>query len=82
VEVTNWAREQKSSRDAVLLIVGSLDHLVIEMNQSAFDRLQCEKEMKIIPGATHLFEEPSTLESAANMAANWFSNTSICLSGC
>src|SRR5205807_7747240 len=45
-----------------LLIVGGLDYPVIEMNRAAFARLPCEKEMKIVPGATHLFEEPGTLE--------------------
>jgi putative phosphoribosyl transferase len=55
-----------------LLILGGEDHPVIEMNESAFARLTCEKEMKIIPGATHLFEEPGTLEQAADLAAAWF----------
>ena len=55
-----------------LLIVGGLDYPVIEMNQEAFARLRCEKELKIVPGATHLFEEPGTLEEVARLAANWF----------
>jgi len=55
-----------------LLIVGGLDYPVIEMNQEAFSRLRCEKELKIVPGATHLFEEPGTLEEVARLAANWF----------
>src|SRR6266436_7778830 len=55
-----------------LLIVGGLDYPVIEMNQAAFARLRCEKELKIVPGATHLFEEPGTLEEVARLAANWF----------
>src|SRR5436853_1602784 len=55
-----------------LLIVGGLDYPVIEMNRAAFARLPCEKEMKIVPGATHLFEEPGTLEQVANLAAEWF----------
>jgi pimeloyl-ACP methyl ester carboxylesterase len=55
-----------------LLIVGGLDYPVIEMNQAAFARLRCEKELKIVPGATHLFEEPGTLEEVASLAANWF----------
>ncbi len=55
-----------------LLIVGGLDYPVIEMNQEAFSRLRCEKELKIVPGATHLFEEPGTLEQVARFAANWF----------
>ena len=55
-----------------LLIVGGLDYPVIELNQEAFARLRCEKELKIVPGATHLFEEPGTLEQVARLAANWF----------
>jgi putative phosphoribosyl transferase len=56
----------------VLLIVGGNDEPVIELNREAFDRLECEKEMKIVPEATHLFEEPGTLEIVANLAADWF----------
>ena len=55
-----------------LLIVGGLDYPVIEMNRAALARLRCEKEMKIVPGATHLFEEPGTLEQVADVAADWF----------
>ncbi|PYS24913.1 MAG: hydrolase [Acidobacteria bacterium] len=55
-----------------LLIVGGLDYPVIEMNKAALARLRCEKEMKIVPGATHLFEEPGTLEQVADLAAAWF----------
>src|SRR5882672_8484916 len=55
-----------------LLIVGGLDYPVIEMNQEAFARLRCEKELKIVPRATHLFEEPGTLEEVARLAADWF----------
>jgi dienelactone hydrolase len=56
----------------VLLIVGGWDEPVIELNQSAYDRLKCEKELKIVAGATHLFEEPGKLESVANLAAEFF----------
>ena len=56
------------------LIVGERDYPVIEMNLSAFAQLRCEKELKIVPGATHLFEEPGTLEKAAELAAEWFEN--------
>ncbi len=59
-------------RAPTLLIVGSLDRPVIGMNQQAFDRLQCEKQVTIIPGATHLFEEPGTLDQVARFAAGWF----------
>jgi putative phosphoribosyl transferase len=55
-----------------LLIVGGDDYGVIELNQSAYDLLQCEKKFEIIPHATHLFEEPGTLEQAAHQALNWF----------
>ena len=55
-----------------LLIVGEYDEVVIELNEQAFAKLNCEKEMKIIPRATHLFEEPGALEKVANVAAAWF----------
>jgi putative phosphoribosyl transferase len=55
-----------------LLIVGGLDYSVIEMNQRAYAQLRCEKELKIVPGATHLFEEPGALEQVAQLAADWF----------
>ncbi|AKB53520.1 MULTISPECIES: dienelactone hydrolase family protein [Methanosarcina] len=56
-----------------LLIVGGEDYQVIKMNQWALDRLKAEqKELKIVPGATHLFEEPGTLEEVANLAEEWF----------
>lgn len=55
-----------------LLIVGSEDHAVIELNEQAYVSLACTKDFAIVPGATHLFEEPGTLEKAAKLAANWF----------
>jgi len=55
-----------------LLIVGSLDTAVIEMNRQAFERLRCVKELVIVPGASHLFEEPGTLETVSELAAAWF----------
>jgi dienelactone hydrolase len=55
-----------------LLIVGGEDTPVIAMNQEAFDQLKGEKRLWIVPGATHLFEEPGTLEQVANLAADWF----------
>jgi putative phosphoribosyl transferase len=42
------------------------------MNEDAYRQLKCEKEVRIIPGATHLFEEPGTLEEVAGVAADWF----------
>jgi putative phosphoribosyl transferase len=56
----------------VLLIVGSADYGVIELNEQAYALMNCEKKLKLVPGATHLFEEPGTLEQAAQLAANWF----------
>jgi len=55
-----------------LLLVGSYDDEVIELNEKAYALLHCEKEMTIIPGATHLFEEAGTLEQVAELAARWF----------
>jgi putative phosphoribosyl transferase len=55
-----------------LLLVGGLDDIVIDLNQQAYARLHCEKELVIIPGATHLFEEAGTLEDVAHQAAAWF----------
>ena len=59
-------------KSPTLLIVGGLDYPVIRMNEDAYSQLRCEKELKIVPGATHLFEEPGTLEEVANLAAKWF----------
>ena len=55
-----------------LLVVGGLDTQVIVLNQQAYDQLQCEKQLRIIPGASHLFEEPGALEKVARLAAKWF----------
>lgn len=55
-----------------LLIVGGEDHEVITLNRRAFDFLRCEKALRIVPGATHLFEEAGTLEQVAALAAAWF----------
>jgi dienelactone hydrolase len=55
-----------------LLIVGSRDTAVIEMNRQALERLRCVKELVIVPDASHLFEEPGTLEVVAELAAGWF----------
>jgi len=59
-------------RAPTLLIVGGRDDPVIEMNQEAFERLRCEKKLEIVPGATHLFEEPGALEEVARLARDWF----------
>jgi putative phosphoribosyl transferase len=55
-----------------LLIVGSLDMQVLELNRMALSLLRCEKQLEVVPGATHLFEEPGTLEQVAQLASNWF----------
>jgi len=55
-----------------LLLVGGADTEVLELNRAAYARLHCEKELSVIPEATHLFEEPGTLEEVARQAAAWF----------
>src|SRR5437660_5130195 len=55
-----------------LLIVGGNDDIVIELNEQARDRMRCEVKLEIIPGATHLFEEPGALEKVATLASDWF----------
>ena len=62
----------KQVRAATLLIVGGADYGVIELNRDAFDVLTCEKRLEIVPGATHLFEEPGTLDKVVDLAAQWF----------
>lgn len=57
---------------ATLLIVGGLDSHVIKLNSNAYTKLSCEKEMVIIEGATHLFEEPGKMEEVCTLAAAWF----------
>ncbi len=61
-------------RAPTLLIVGGDDLPVIELNEQAFHRLQCERKLEIVPGASHLFEEPGTLEQVAALASAWFSD--------
>ena len=55
-----------------LLLVGERDSPVIALNEEAYAQLRCEKEVEIVPGASHLFEEPGALEQVAHLAANWF----------
>jgi putative phosphoribosyl transferase len=55
-----------------LLIVGSLDHVVLGLNREAQSAMRCETELSIVDGATHLFEEPGTLETVSARAASWF----------
>jgi pimeloyl-ACP methyl ester carboxylesterase len=58
---------------ATLLIVGGLDYDVLELNRRALRLLQCEKRIDVVPGATHLFEEPGTLEAVVEASIDWFS---------
>ena len=55
-----------------LLIVGGNDDVVIELNEQARDQMRCEVKLEIVPGATHLFEEPGALEKVAKLASDWF----------
>lgn len=57
---------------STLLIVGGLDTEVMALNRQAYDQLRCEKQLRIVPGASHLFEEPGTLEEVARLASEWF----------
>jgi pimeloyl-ACP methyl ester carboxylesterase len=59
-------------RAPTLLIVGSRDELVLDWNREAAARLTCEHRVEVVPGATHLFEEPGTLETVAGLAREWF----------
>jgi dienelactone hydrolase len=59
-------------RAPTLLIVGGNDRQVIELNRAALAELRCEKKLVIVPGATHLFEEPGALDAAARHAREWF----------
>jgi putative phosphoribosyl transferase len=62
-----------SVKAPTLLIVGGEDHGVIELNRGARDELsRCVRELVLVPGATHLFEEPGTLDEVARLAADWF----------
>ena len=57
-----------------LLIVGGADYGVIELNEQAYALMTCVKKLVLVPGATHLFEDPGALEQAAQFAADWFLN--------
>lgn len=59
-------------KSPTLLIVGGCDIAVLELNKTAFEKITAVKQIKIIPGASHLFEEPGTLKNAAKAAAVWF----------
>jgi putative phosphoribosyl transferase len=77
--VSRGGRPDLASRAALrtvkaptLLIVGGDDRGVIELNEQAYAELGCEKRLEIVPGATHLFEEPGKLEDVARLATQWF----------
>ena len=59
-------------RCPTLLIVGGRDRDVLSLNEAAFAKLKCDKELAVVPGATHLFEEPGKLEEVARLASDWF----------
>lgn len=63
-----------SVRAPVLLIVGGADKVVLDLNQQARSELTCENQLVVIPGATHLFEEPGALAQVAELAADWFTS--------
>jgi len=60
-------------RAPTLLVVGGADPVVLDLNQRALELLSSEKQLVVVPGATHLFEEPGALERVAELAAEWFS---------
>ena len=62
----------RAVRAPTLLIVGGDDDVVIDLNRTALAQMRCEARLELIPGATHLFEEPGTLESVAKLASQWF----------
>lgn len=66
-------------RSPTLLIVGGADIEVLGLNQDALDAMRCERRLDIVPGATHLFEEPGALEVVAGLATDWF--TAHCPAG-
>jgi putative phosphoribosyl transferase len=59
-------------RAPTLLIVGGYDSVVLELNERALQRLECIKELAVVPGATHLFEEPGALDDVCDHATAWF----------
>jgi putative phosphoribosyl transferase len=59
---------------STLLIIGGEDKQVISLNEAAYAQLRCHKELAIVPGATHLFEEPGALDKVAQLAQDWFAN--------
>ncbi|MEX6688357.1 alpha/beta hydrolase [Danxiaibacter flavus] len=68
----DMARTLAGVKSPTLLIVGSLDMQVLELNQNVFRHLTCDKKLEVIKGASHLFEEPGTLHQVAHLAVDWF----------
>src|SRR5438874_2418906 len=68
------ARQLNNAGLATLLFDGGEDHVVIELNEKARAQMRCEVKINIVPGATHLFEEPGALERVAQLASDWFVN--------
>jgi len=66
------AKNLKAVKAPTLLIIGSLDTDVINLNKKAYDQLKCDRKIEIVNGASHLFEEPGTLNEVANLASSWF----------
>ena len=72
IVVQNLSTSPSFFASTTLLIVGAADWGVIELNEKAYALMGCEKKLILVPGATHLFEEPGTLQLAAGHAADWF----------
>jgi pimeloyl-ACP methyl ester carboxylesterase len=68
----DMAKNLSQVKAQVLLIVGSLDIAVIDLNQKAYEEIRSEKKIHVVEGASHLFEETGTLDEVANVAASWF----------
>lgn len=66
------AEQLSEIESPILLIVGENDDFVVEANRLALEKINCKKQLSLIPNATHLFEEPGTLEEVAIQATNWF----------
>jgi putative phosphoribosyl transferase len=69
-DLAGWSLQRVQA--PTLLVVGGEDTEVLDLNTQALAALHCEKRLEVVPGATHLFEEPGTLEEAARLAAEWF----------
>ena len=69
---TDLAEKANHVKAPTLLIVGERDEEVLRLNEGAYEKLQCEKSLAIVPRATHLFQEPGTLGEVARLAAEWF----------